>query len=285
MNPKLIMMNSIKRLKNKLNESLLILSALMIFSCSEEAKKEDYIARVNDSYLTREEFASLVDTSKLLINDKNQVISNWIYQELMYQKAKEKGITDNELYKNILVKSKRELAAAMLFDDYVKSEEVSVNESELSEYYEKNKFFFKLNLNSYLINKVTFRSEDTAIKFRNLAIESEWNKALNVFNKDKDLTESINSELVGENDIYPVSIVRIARDLFPKEISIVIAEDDGYYSVVQLLAKYQRESVPPYEIIKSKVTERYKAEAQRKMITNYIKEIYSESDIEIKNEF
>jgi hypothetical protein len=275
-------MNCKKHLKINLNEILFLSSVIIFFSCSEEPKKEDFIARVNDSYLTREEFASLVDTSKLSKSEKDQVINNWIHRELLFQKARKEGIVDEKLYKDVLNRSRKELAAALLINDYLKSEEINISEDELLEYFQKNKSYFSLRVDSYLINKIIFSSEDAAIKFRTLAVESDWQKAVNVFGSDSSLVEIQNSELIEENNLYPKQLARIAKDLYPLEISLVIIDNAGYYSVVQMLAKYLNQTTPPFEVIKDRVEERLTAEKNKKLADDFIKELYSKNEIEIK---
>jgi hypothetical protein len=275
-------MNCKKHLKINLNEILFLSSVIIFFSCSEEPKKEDFIARVNDSYLTREEFASLVDTSKLSKSEKDQVINNWIHRELLFQKARKEGIVDEKLYKDVLNRSRKELAAALLINDYLKSEEINISEDELLKYFQKNKSYFSLRVDSYLINKIIFSSEDAAIKFRTLAVESDWQKAVNVFGSDSSLVEIQNSELIEENNLYPKQLARIAKDLYPLEISLVIIDNAGYYSVVQMLAKYLNQTTPPFEVIKDRVEERLTAEKNKKLADDFIKELYSKNEIEIK---
>ena len=68
----------------------------------EETRNDDYLARVNNSYLTREELASLADTSKLNPEQKDQIIKNWVYYEMLFQKADKEGVTTREDYKRIL---------------------------------------------------------------------------------------------------------------------------------------------------------------------------------------
>ena len=65
--------------------------------------------------------------------------------------------------------------------------------------------------------------------------------------------------------IYPVQLSRIIKDFYPEEISIVITEKPGYYSIVQLLNKLVKESVPPFELIKSKVEKRFIAEKKKEI--------------------
>lgn len=276
------MMHCEKLLSLKITRIIFLFSILFFTNCSKETKKEDYIARVNKTYLTREEFTSLVDTTNLTGIEKEQIIKSWIYRELLFQKAKEEGIVDQDDYKNVLKKSSQELAAAMLVNNYVSSEEIELSDSELLEYYERNKNSFQLSSDSYLINKISFNTEDKTIKFRSLAIESDWVKAANVFGDDTSMLRSINAELIEEKNLYPYQLMKIAKDLYPQEISIVITENAQYYSIVQILGKFPKGSIPKFEIIRQKIETRLLAEKKKQLIDYYLKELYSNNDIEIK---
>jgi hypothetical protein len=275
-------MNCEKHLNKKVTNTILLTGLLVFLSCSEETKKTDYIARVNETYLTREEFASLADTMNLNPLQKDQLIKNWIYNEMLFQTARDKGITNREEYKNYIDKSAKELAGAMLIKEIAESEEINYTDEDLANYFEKNKNYFRLNINSYLINKISFDKEDKAIKFRSLALESDWESSVNIFSSDSSMLRNKNAGLIEENNVYPLQLSRIIKDLYPEEISIVITEKPEYYSVVQKITNFDKDSVPPFEIIKTKVAQRFISEMKRKVIENYLKELYSENEIEIK---
>lgn len=79
--------------------------AISLSGCEKEHDGTDYVAKVNNSYLTREEFASLVDTSKATQARKNEVISQWIQSELLFQKAERDGLLSNPEYQLIMKQS------------------------------------------------------------------------------------------------------------------------------------------------------------------------------------
>lgn len=276
------MMNCEAHLNKTLTNILFLFGVLVFAACTQEQKKDDFVARVNESYLTREDFASLADTANLNSAQKEQLIKNWIYQQVLFQTADKEGITKREDYLNIVNKSSNELAAAMLIDDYVSNEKINYSDEDIIDYYESNKNYFRLNTDSYLINKVTFNNEDKAIKFRSLALDSEWKKAVSAFINDSSLVLNAISDLVEENNLYPMQLSRIIKDFYPEEISIVITNKPGYYSIVQLLNKLGKESVPPFEIIKTKVEKRFLAEKKKELVEEYLKDLYSQNEIEIK---
>ena len=81
--------------------------------CSKENSKKDFIARVNETYLTREDFASLVDTTNLNPEQKDRLIKEWVYNEILFQQAVKDGITDEDEFKKIINNSKKQLASAI----------------------------------------------------------------------------------------------------------------------------------------------------------------------------
>jgi hypothetical protein len=269
-------------LNQKLIKIFFLLIVLGFTYCSKEPKKKDYIARVNESYLTREDFSSLVDTINLTPFEKEQVVKNWVYKELLFQEAEKEGIVKSENYKNILKKSSKELAASILLNNIVNADQIEIAEKDMLGYYEKNKNSFQLNIESYYINQASFNDEDKAINFRSLAIESEWKKAAITFSSDTSLVRILNGELVEVNNLYPTELVRAVKDLYPQEISIVISGNPGYYSIVQMIENYDKGVTPPFEIIKDKVKKRLLAVKQKEIIDTYLKEIYSNNEIEIK---
>lgn len=275
-------MNCEKHLNKTLTNLVFLFGVLAFTACSKEEKKDDFVARVNETYLTREGFASLVDTANLNSAQKEQLIKNWIYQEVLFQAADKEGITKREDFLSTINRSSNELAAAMLINDFLSNEEINYSDEDLKSYYESEKEYFQLNAESYLINKIAFNSEDKAIKFRVLAIDSDWKKAVNVFMNDSSMIKNIESNLIEENNIYPVQLSRIIKDFYPEEISIVIAEKPGYYSIVQLLNKYDKQSVPPFEILKSNVEKRFLAEKKKLLVEVFLKDLYSQNEIEIK---
>lgn len=278
------MMNCVKHLANTITNLILLSIVLAFAGCSKKTNKNDFVARVNDSYLTREEFASLVDTTNLNPDQKEQVIENWIYDEILYQQAEKEDIIKSDEYNKIINSSKRKLAATMLLDKLSADEDVDFSDDDLLTYYEKNKNYFKTSTNSYLINKVSFVDEDKAIKFRYAAINEDWETAVNIFTSDSSIRKNYLYNLVDENNIYPYQLSRIIKDFYPLEISIVITEKAGYYSVIQLVKDYTAGTILPFEVIPQEVKKRFISEKKSELIKKYLKELYTQNEVEIKNE-
>lgn len=277
------MMNFIKHLRITNKFQAVFFAAAVLTGCGEKPEQTDYVARVNDSYLTEEEFESLVDTNSAHTFYKNEIIRNWIDKEILFQEAVKSGLVDDQKFKSLIDKSKKNIAASLLIEKYSSDREENITNRELVNYYSRNKNEFLLDRNSYLLNIIHFNNEDRAAEFRSLLLESDWKRSLNVFSNDSTIISYATKTFVGDTDIYSEKIIRVVKRLHPLEISIVISEREGYYTVVQVLDKYPADSVPEFDVIKKMVKKRYIAFKRKEMIESFIKNLYSNYEIEVKN--
>jgi hypothetical protein len=270
-------------LAKKKKISLLLIAAILFFGCAEEKKEGDFVARVNDSYLSTDELKELIDTTSSDTFYKSEVIRNWINRELMFQKAVEEGILEEEKYKRLIKNSERELAASLLLNQYVSGKMINFEPAELSSYFEAKRDEFKLAKNAYLLNIIHFSDEDRAVEFRASFLVNGWDSTLVIFEGDSTIIDVWNKMLFSEQDIYPLTVLRVVKRLHPPEISIVISEGSGYYSIVQVLGKYMKGSLPPFDVIKDEIEVRYLAEKRNELIEEYIEKLYSTNEIEVIN--
>ncbi len=272
------------KLLNPIKEAIIVFIAAAVLSgCGKESTKKNFVARVNDTYLSKEELASLIDTAYAGKFYKNEVVRNWINKELLYQEAQKKGILKDEEFNRLLNYAKLELAAALLVKRQYEEEKVNYEPNDLEDFYNKNKNEFARFYDSYFIDLIEFKDEDRAVQFRTTVLESDWEKALNVFKGDSSISKVRTGQLLYDYEIHPVTLLRIVQDLNPGEISIIINNGPDQYLVVQLIQKYGKDSVPPFDVIKQQVEERFLAQRKEEFVRNYLKELYSNNDIEVRN--
>ncbi len=266
--------------KNRIIEGIIF--PLFIFSaCSQPEKPESYVARVNNSYLFESEFSELVDSQTVSEKTKALVIKNWIRQEILLQEAVKRGITETNEFKRTVENSRRQLAASLVLQDIAITSQPVVTNEELENYYKENKTSFRIPFNAFFLNRINFSNSETAVMFRTELMMNGWTEAINKFSNDLSLVNFESSVLISEQDLYPIRLLRALEGLYPLEISIVIPDDRGYYSVVQLLDKYSAQDIPPFEAVKTEVERRYKAALTELALENYINDLYSLSEIEI----
>lgn len=263
--------------------SLVLIAAAILTSCGKEQPKTEYVARVNDAYLTKKDLALLIDTTMVSTLHKSEVIRNWINREILFQKAKKEGILQQDDYKGLIKNSGKELAGALLLNSYISSATINFEQRDLINYFKENSNDFKLTDKTYLLNIIHFSNEDRAVEFRSLVIDSDWQKAMNVFHGDSEIISIESKLLLREQDVYSIKVLRVVKRLHPLEISIVISEREGYYTVVQVLEKYLEGSLPSFDLIKLDVEKRFVADKRKELMENYMKDLYSKNEIEVIN--
>ena len=259
-----------------------LLTAILIAGCQKSSDKTDYVARVNDSYLSGSDLLEILDSANVDDNFKAEVIRNWILKELLYQEAISEGILNEKDFKRILEKSKKELAGSLLLKNFSSNVTLDYQPKEVEEYYNHSKMEFSFGSNSFKLNIATFSNQNNAVQFRSLLLINGWDEAVTQYSDDSTLLSVSNGIILSEQDIYPQKLARIVNGLHPLEISIVISDDAGYHTVAQVLNNFKKGTIPPFDIIKESVEERFIANKKKQLLDNYIDELYSKSDIEIK---
>jgi hypothetical protein len=269
------------KLINLNNILICIFFLLIVNGCTKEKQKEKYVARVNNQYLTEKQLDKMTGTSQEHLY-RSEVIRNWINREVLYQEASRQGILNDSVFKDLLGQSKKELASSLLLQKVFLNQENNVDDVSTLNFYNNNINDFKTYYDAYFVNRLVFSEEQAASKFHSQALEKNWQFALSNLN-DSSLVLNEENKLLYEYEIEPVSLLKIIKELLPDEISIVVKNEAGNFEIVQLLRKFDKNSVLPYDLVKSKVRERFLVRQKDSVINSYIKDLYSKNEIEVKN--
>jgi len=263
---------------------LILFIPFFLVGCTKEPVKKEYVARVNDKYLTQKELNNMLLAPDNKNFYRNEIIRNWINKELLYQRAIKEGITNSSNYARMVEDSKKELAVTLLLNKIYSEEKEKIDNKQVEKFYNQNKNDFKSFYDAYVINLVSFNNEDKAIRFRSTLLETDWTRATNAFTGDTSITNIANGKIYYEYELQPASLSRIVKELNPNEISIIFPSEPNDYSVVQLIKKFPKNSLLPLEYVRDNVEDRLIANKKDELIRNYIKELYSKNDIEVKNQ-
>src|SRR4030067_899306 len=199
----LFFIQNLKKHLWKINNLCMVLFTAVLFACcGKETDKKDYVARVNDSFLTKNDLKEMSDTSFRNNFYKNELIRNWIDEELLYQQAVNDGIIDDEEFNRTIKNSRRKLAGVLLLKQVSDQYEFDYNKDDLEKFYQMYNSEFKLTNDGYLLNIVEFSKEEEAIDFRNSVLQNEWQIVIES-GKYEDLLKKQDNILLSENEIYP----------------------------------------------------------------------------------
>jgi hypothetical protein len=265
----------------RISPQLIIVLAIILGGCSKEPEKKKYIARVNDSYLIEEDL-SYIDSLLKYGFSRNEIVKNWVEKELLYQEAVKLGVTNEEKFNRTINNSRRELAFSFLINKYFTENLKKPNKTELQEFYDRHKNEFKADENIYVLNSASFKDENAAIKFRTKLVKGIWEKEMESHLDDTSLINHSNRSVLSKAEIYPLKLLNLIEELNPGEVSIVLEENETKYSVVQLVQTFRSGTAPPIELIADQVEAKYSAEKREEIFNDYLKKLYSDNQIEIK---
>jgi hypothetical protein len=240
--------------------------------------------RIDDAVLTEEDIEKEIGEGASRSMYREQFINDWIEKEVLYRKAIEEGVTESDNYVRLIDNSKKELAGAILIEKYLKENPVNIEENDLIDFYDKYKQDFVLQQDAYILNYISFNNSESAREFRRILIESDWNRALNVFRDNKSIIENETDKLFYDYQITPVALNRIVKNLYENEVSVVTEVNPGKFVVTQFLKKYEKGTLPEYRIVKDVVYERYRQYKQKVKIKEYIERLVMETEIKRESE-
>ncbi|MGE5351131.1 MAG: peptidyl-prolyl cis-trans isomerase [Acidobacteriota bacterium] len=273
-----------KKLLNQINlKSALVLSAAVALSaCGKEQPRKDFVARVENSYLTSKDLAADLDTAGLEPSRKNEYVRNWIETELLYKEASSENVMEEKEYLKTLEKAKRELARAFLINKILDENKIELKDKELEEFFSSHREEFRLFQDTYYYNLIKFKDEDKAVFFRTALMEGDWMKASNAVSGDRSVISENPGILKSDYQIQPNSLLLSLQGLMPGETSIVLNTEPSVFTVVQLKRKYSTGEIPDFDVVKSQVKERLLLRRKQKMLSEHIKGLYSKYKVEIK---
>jgi hypothetical protein len=274
----------LKKLSEVINNKfgIILLAAVILYGCGKEEPKKNFIARVDETYLTKKELSVDIDTAKLQESHKNEYIRNWIETELLYKEAIKEDIPEEDVFKRITEKSQKELAGALLLQKFFDEHEIEYKQQDLLDYFNSHKDEFKLFFDSFLYNSITFNDEDKAILFRSTLLESDWNRTSNVFSGDSSIINEKTNILQYDYQIQPVVLLDVIKELLPNEVSIVLNLEPNQYTVVQIVKKFSKGEIPDYDIIKKIVIDRFLTIKREELLQDFLRQLYLKYRVEIK---
>lgn len=252
-----------------------------VVGCAKEEKPAKYVAKVNKSILTEEQVQMGLSEEQNKDKYRSEFINAWIQNEVLFQEAQKEGITHDKEFNTILERSKKELAAAFLINKILADNKVDVNAEEVTKYYDESKNDLKLSDDAYRLNIAHFNNFEKAVQFRNRLIESDWNRTLISFQKEPAATASESTVLRYRYQVQPLNLLKQLSDMQPNEVSTVLQIGQSDYTVVQLIDKFDKDSIPPLEFVKDEIRNRLLVIKRKEFVKNYIDKLVSDHNLEI----
>jgi preprotein translocase subunit SecA len=246
--------------------------------CGKDAPPIDFLARVGDSYLTREMAMHLFpDFEQLAPPYPKQIqimINRWVQREVLFQEAQKYHFQkDAEIRRKVDQYDKDLTIDALL--KYIFETQLIISERDVEDYYNSYREGFKRNLNEARIIHVVVEDLDVARRIKN-ALASNNQEALDQFLGQY----PFETKIVFQGQ----AIQEIDKNIFENRNQTVIgpiASDFGYHTI-KVLDRYRAGSVRSLNEVRDEIIQRL---TQQKIEAGYYQLLDSlllTADIEIQ---
>ena len=256
----------------------LIILIFLFTNCGKKENKNNYIARVGESYLSKDKFINILErktlSKRINPNTLKSVVTKWVKDEIIYQKAKKEHFDkDENIHKRV-----EEYYRSLVIDEYLKNHfqsTVTISNKEIKHFYNTNK-------ENYLLDK-------EAIKISHVFVE-DYNDA----NIIKSIMESINindkKELHNKYN-FETKIIKkgevvkdINTELFERSTSRIIGPISSNYGfhIIEILKRYKKGEYLPLSFVRDDIYEKIMQQKNKSEYIMFSDSIISIADFEIK---
>lgn len=267
----------------------LVISLMMIFlsGCERKEVSENYVARVNNEYLTIEMIGEKLDISGTL-NEAlvREYINQWLVSEILYQEARRRGLDRDDRVLRPLQDVRRHLAINALLEDEVYGRTYpDVADEQVEMYYEQHIDEFTADQMLVELNYVLFEQRNDAASFRNTVVRgTDWDVALDEILNDETRISTVleigERGYYHERDLYPPEIWRAVRQLGVGSVSSPVSASTGFY-IVHHHASIRPGNAYPIDYVSNEIKERLVIEKRQERYEELLLDLRQKFPIDV----
>lgn len=215
--------------------------------------REQPVARVNDSKLTRTELEQKVPqlgSEEDYINAKRKYINDWVDRELLYQEALRQDIKPDEFMEAELERIRK----SMIVNSFIKvkiNDIISVTDDEIKDFYDTNTDEFIAETNYYKFEAIKTSEAEFAKR-----LEKNINSGAdirNIFDNSPDSCQIVSNGLVyfAETHIPPGFVAELQKRKSDKGFFKLTSKDETYFiKIIDILPMGEKKK---YEMVEQEI--------------------------------
>lgn len=254
-------------------------------SCTKSPEDTQFVARVGDAVLTREEMTAMVGAQPPQL--VRQFVSDWVTSQMLYQEARRKGFAETDDLARQLEDARKQLAINAFLDKELQNgNEAVADEATIAREFASNREAYKLREDVVKISFVMFEERDDANAFRFKVLQgTSWEQALHEVQADSVAREGLlrvaTNEYFTQAMLYPEELWKIAQALSKEDVSYVVKTDAGYCVVVVHGAQRQGE-VPELDFARNEIIERLTIARRNVQYNALLAKLRSQYSVEVR---
>ncbi len=283
--------------KNLVILAVLLALGLYVASCKQEHSDVEYIARVGDRLLTKDDLGPLFEVFPIGQDSTEalrQIAEEWVKNELVAQEAIRRGLRNDAEVRRLLEENERSILVSTLVSRLYTEESLDPSEEEIEAYYAQNVDQLALREDyvrvRYLSNADLGLAEQARLMLRDATVEGKadslWSSLVERYADDKDASFMLSSKFYPRSILFPSAQLHdMVSRLNLNQISPVL-EEQGLYHFVQVAERRGAGEIPELAWIKDELKQRLTIEARKQMLARQVQRLRTEAlareDLEIK---
>jgi hypothetical protein len=264
--------------------TVFVLGLVPLGSCTKRTTKKEYVARVGDALLTKEELVDVgADTAEHM---RRRYISQWVDAQLLYQEARRGGFAESDEVRRRVEETKRQLAVNAFLEKEVYSNGDDIADNAALDEFNRNRGAYRLRDDVVNLSYVIFDDRDAANTFRSKIVRgATWDEALQSIQADDEMkSQMLRSASKGyftQPMLFPEELWKMARTLSKEDVSYVVRTRAGY--VVALVHGVRRQGeMPDFDYAKQEIKERLLMESRRRKYEELLATLRGKYEIDVR---
>lgn len=278
--------------------AVLALLVVAVASCTSEAPRGEYLARVGDSYLYPEDLELAMSVIPAMEDSSaaiDQIVDQWVTNTLLEQEARDLGLADDAHVQKLLRDSEKSVLVSSLMNRIYSEQGETVPVSEVIAYYEVNKARLK-TVEPYVRVRYLWSAESSDVQearrqlqraMRGTMSDSLWLEIVNTYASDPAASRLLSGQHYPESRLF--SNFPELQDLLPRlnesQISAV-QESGGRYHLLQVVDRVPTGSEPEFDWVSAELTRQLSLQRRKEALARKVQELrtnaLSRNALEIK---
>jgi hypothetical protein len=267
--------------------ALVLAAALLLAGCSAETDSGEFVARVGDRLLTKEDLGQAIQADRLgldSVETARRYIDQWITFELLFAEARRRGLRADPGVKRRLEESERSILVSALVDQLYRNPAAEASPEDVITYFESHRDQLGLLEPFVRIRYLQLASPDSAAAAARALASVDtsdaegWLAVADRFALDPEAVRDLAGTYAAETRLM-AHLPRVRQAigaLAPGRTSPVI-EDGGQYHVVQLVDRVPAGTVPRVEWIEPALRQRLQIEARKQLYARLVQDLRNEA--------
>jgi peptidyl-prolyl cis-trans isomerase C len=254
--------------------------------CTQTPSPGKPVARVGSSELTSADLARLGDSLGLPAGRDRSLIDAWVENEVLYQEAQRRGLTESDEVLARVEEAKKTFAIdALLSRELADKPGDQVTDDAVAAYLAANAPLFILREDVVKASYALFADREPANAFRTALVSGkQWDDALTAIRTDSSAAASLRSaareQYFTQGTLYPDELWKLARTLGKDEVSFAVRTPAGYAVIVARGMKRAGES-PDLAYVGADIRERILIERRRARYEQLLNSLRNKQRVEV----